>query len=241
MQGYAATQPFRPCATLFHVATERKRAPAGAAVLRDDITATIRDAVMQELAVVGYARMSIEAVARRAGVSKSAVYRRWSSKLDLVLEIVESVAGQRVQLPDTGSLLGDLRLACMVICRALRHPLASQIIPDLLAEAARNPQIGQTLQEALRTYQEVMGERLISRAVVRGELPAGVDYSFATDLIVGPVYWRLAVARTPLEPDEVLRLTEGIVGALRAVGQSSVSIQREASMQREASVIPQQP
>ncbi|WP_080640703.1 TetR/AcrR family transcriptional regulator [Salinispora arenicola] len=211
------------------MATERKRAPAGAAVLRDDITATIRDAVMQELAVVGYARLSIEAVARRAGVSKSAVYRRWSSKLDLVLEIVGSVVGKRVQLPDAGSLTGDLQLVCMTMCRALRHPLASQIIPDLLAEAARNPQIGRTLHEALRTYQEAMGERLINRAIVRGELPGGVDYSFATDLIVGPVYWRLAVARMPLEPDEVPRLASAMVGALRAVGEASVSFRGEAS------------
>ncbi|MEW2384534.1 TetR/AcrR family transcriptional regulator [Micromonospora sp. NPDC047707] len=210
--------------------TEKRRAPAGAAVLRDDITAAIRDAVMQELAVVGYARLSIEAVARRAGVSKSAVYRRWSSKLDLVLEIVGSVAGQRFLLPDTGSLTGDLELVFMIMSRALRHPLASQIIPDLLAEAARNPQIGQTLQGALRTYQQAMGERLISRAVARGELAAGVDHSVATDLIVGPLYWRLAVARVPLEPADVPRLAAAVVGALRVAGQLPVPSQSESSL-----------
>ncbi|MCX4385628.1 TetR/AcrR family transcriptional regulator [Micromonospora peucetia] len=196
--------------------TEKRRAPAGAAVLRDDITTAIRDAVMHELAVVGYARLSIEAVARRAGVSKAAVYRRWSSKLDLVLEIVGSVAGQRLQLPDTGSLTGDLELVFMIMSRALRHKLASQIIPDLLAEAARNPKIGQTLQQALHTYQQAMGERLISRAVARGELAAGLDHRVATDLIVGPLYWRLAVARVPLEPADVPRLVAAVVGALRA-------------------------
>jgi AcrR family transcriptional regulator len=59
-----------------------KRAPAGAAVLRGDITAAIRNAVMHELAEVGYGRLSIEAVARRAGVGKTAIYRRWSNKLE---------------------------------------------------------------------------------------------------------------------------------------------------------------
>ncbi|MFC4016537.1 TetR/AcrR family transcriptional regulator [Micromonospora sp. GCM10011542] len=195
--------------------TEKRRAPAGAAVLRADITSAIRDAVMHELAVVGYARMSIEAVARRAGVSKAAVYRRWSSKLDLVLEIVASVAGQRLLLPDTGSLIGDLEVTYLIMSRALRHPLASQILPDLLAEAARNPQIGQTLQLALRNHQQALGERLVGRAVARGELSA-VDPVAATDLIVGPIYWRLAVARVPLADAEVPRLAAAVAGALRA-------------------------
>ncbi|MFI6256875.1 TetR/AcrR family transcriptional regulator [Micromonospora zamorensis] len=195
--------------------TEKRRAPAGAAVLRADITSAIRDAVMHELAVVGYARMSIEAVARRAGVSKAAVYRRWSSKLDLVLEIVASVAGRRLLLPDTGSLIGDLEVTYLIMSRALRHPLASQIMPDLLAEAARNPQIGQTLQLALRNHQQALGERLVGRAVARGELSV-VDPVAAADLIVGPLYWRLAVARVPLADAEVPRLAAAVAGALRA-------------------------
>src|SRR4029450_9476488 len=74
-----------------YVATA-KRAPAGAAVLRGDITVAIRNAVMQELAEVGYGRLSIEAVARRAGVGKTAIYRRWRNKLEMVLETISAVA-----------------------------------------------------------------------------------------------------------------------------------------------------
>ena len=66
----------------------RRRTPAGAAVLREDVTEAIRAAVFEELAAVGYARMSIEGIARRAGVGKTAVYRRWRSKLHLVLHVV---------------------------------------------------------------------------------------------------------------------------------------------------------
>ena len=62
--------------------------PTGAAVLRGHITEAIRHAAAAELASVGYGRLSIEAVARRAGVAKTAVYRRWGSKLDMVLELV---------------------------------------------------------------------------------------------------------------------------------------------------------
>jgi AcrR family transcriptional regulator len=191
-----------------------KRAPAGAAVLRGDITAAIRNAVMDELARVGYGRLSIEAVARRAGVGKTAIYRRWSNKLEMVLEIVSDVAGRSVPLPDTGSFRGDLQLLLMIVSRALRHRLASQIIPDLMAEAARNPQIAETLHRALRTHQRAVGDKLVGQAVARGELPAGADPDVAVDLILGPLYWHLAVARAPIGDDYLDRLASAVTAAL---------------------------
>ena len=193
-----------------------KRAPAGAAVLRGDITVAIRNAVMQELAEVGYGRLSIEAVARRAGVGKTAIYRRWGNKLEMVLEIVSDVAGRSVPLPDTGSFAGDLQLIMMIVSRALQHRIASQIIPDLMAEASRNPQIAETLQKALRTHQQAVGDKLVGQAVARGELPEGTDPQVAVDLILGPLYWRLAVSRTPIDGDYLEKMIAAVTGALRA-------------------------
>ncbi|MFY1637370.1 TetR/AcrR family transcriptional regulator [Solwaraspora sp. WMMB335] len=193
-----------------------KRIPAGAAVLREDVTEAIRAAVLQELAAVGYGRMSIEGVARRAGVGKTAVYRRWSSKLEMVIEIISAVAVTVTALPDSGTLRGDLELYLSVAARALRHPLAGQIVPDLLAEAARNPAIAQTLQSALRDNQHAIGTLVTDRAVRRGELPADTDPDFVVDLMVGPLYWRLAVARTPLPRGYVARLAASVAAALAA-------------------------
>ncbi|MEU5911883.1 TetR/AcrR family transcriptional regulator [Micromonospora sp. NPDC047527] len=196
--------------------TEKRRAPAGAAVLRGEITTAIRRALMQELAAVGYGRLSIEAVARRAGVSKTAIYRRWSSKLDLVVEIVAAAAHGKLPVLDTGTLRGDLALLFQAVAHALRHPLASQIIPDLLAEAARNPAIDQTLRQVLHARQQEIGGRLVTRAVQRGELPADTDPDAAVDLIVGPLYWRLAIARLPLTDSYLDNLVESVASGLGA-------------------------
>jgi AcrR family transcriptional regulator len=200
------------------VTTEKRRVPAGAAVLRDEITTAIRRALMQELAAVGYGRLSIEAVARRAGVSKTAVYRRWSSKLDLVVEIVAAAAQGKLPVLDTGTLRGDLALLFQAVAHALRHPLASQIIPDLLAEAARNPTIDETLRQVLRARQQEIGGRLVARAVQRGELPGDTDPDAAVDLIVGPLYWRLAIARLPLTDSYLDNLVESVAAGLGATG-----------------------
>ncbi len=200
----------------------RRRAPAGAAVLREDVTEAIRTAVFEELAAAGYGRMSIEGVARRAGVGKTAVYRRWRSKLHLVLDLVSAVAVQGLPAPDTGSLEGDLRLLYEVSSRALRHPVAGQILPDLQAEAARNPEIREALDKALREGQHSVASGIVKAAVSRGELSESVDEELALDLISGPLYWRSVVMRSPLPTGYLDRLTAATAAGLRAMQGSGV-------------------
>ncbi|WP_329615960.1 TetR/AcrR family transcriptional regulator [Streptomyces brevispora] len=192
----------------------RRRVPAGAAVLREDVTDAIRSAVFEELAAVGFARMSIEGIARRAGVGKTAVYRRWKSKLHLVLDLVSAVAVRGMPAPATGSLYGDVRAVLELAAYALRHPLASQVIPDLLVEAARNPEISATIKAALLDPQLGIAAVVVRDAVARGELPQGSDPERALDLIVGPLYWRLAVVRGELPAGYLDDLAASAVAAL---------------------------
>ncbi|MFE1907821.1 TetR/AcrR family transcriptional regulator [Streptomyces gardneri] len=193
-----------------------RRTPAGAAVLREDVTEAIRDAVFEELAAVGFARMSIEGIARRAGVGKTAVYRRWKSKLSLVLDLVGAFAAQGVPVPATGSLDGDVRALLEMASYALRHPIASQVIPDLLVEAARQPEIADAIRAVLLDGQQGVMARIVREAVARGELPEDTDPAEALDLVVGPLYWRLVVVRTPLPEGYVDRLARAAVAGLRA-------------------------
>ncbi|MFH8409982.1 TetR/AcrR family transcriptional regulator [Streptomyces sp. NPDC018019] len=196
--------------------TGGRRMPAGAAVLREEKTEAIRAAVFEELAAVGFARMSIEGIARRAGVGKTAVYRRWRSKLHLVLDVVSAVAAEGLPSPDTGSLRGDVRTLLEVAARALRHPMASQIIPDLLAEAARNPEIAEALRSALLDSQQGVAAAMVARAVERGELRPGVDARLALDLMTGPLYWRLLVVRDELPKGYLDELALAVASALEA-------------------------
>ncbi|MFE0700406.1 TetR/AcrR family transcriptional regulator [Streptomyces sp. NPDC058872] len=193
-----------------------RRAPAGAAVLREDVTEAIRAAVFEELAAVGFARMSIEGIARRAGVGKTAVYRRWKSKLALVLDLVGAFAAQGLPAPASGSLYGDVRALLDVASHALRHPVASQVIPDLLVEAARQPEIAETVRAVLLDGQQGVMTRIVREAVARGELPTGTDPGRALDLVIGPLYWRLVVVRTPLPAGYVDGLARAAVAALTA-------------------------
>ncbi|MCX4526120.1 MULTISPECIES: TetR/AcrR family transcriptional regulator [unclassified Streptomyces] len=195
-------------------AAPSRRAPAGAAVLREDVTEAIRAAVLEELAAVGFSRMSIEGIARRAGVGKTAVYRRWKSKLHLVLDLVAVFAVDGLPVPATGSLYGDVRALLEVMSHVLRHPVASAVIPDLLVEAARNPEIADAVRGALLDGERRMAEGIISDAVARGELPASVDASRALDLAIGPLYWRQVVVREPVPASYLDDLARSVVAGL---------------------------
>ncbi|MEV0274238.1 TetR/AcrR family transcriptional regulator [Hamadaea sp. NPDC050747] len=202
---------------------DRAREPAGAAVRRPEITAAVLDAVVRELSEVGFGRLSVEGVARRAGVAKSAVYRRWNSKLEMVLELLSGMVSRRISLPDKGSLQADLTMVVDILSTVLEHPMAKNVLPDLLAEAARNPQIETTLHAAIQAAQRDVGDLLVSRAVDRGELPGTVDRELLTDLIAGPLYWRISVMRSHVPPGYADQLSEAIRCAVQAASRTGLA------------------
>ena len=61
-----------------------------------------------------------------------------------------------------------------------------------------------------------VGGQIVGQAVARGELPAGTDPDLAVDLMIGPLYWRLAVARTPIDDDYLEKLSAAVIAALKA-------------------------
>ena len=191
------------------------RTPTGAAVLQPEVTKAIADAVMWELAEHGYGRLSMEAVAKRAGVGKSALYRRWSSKDYMIASVVTEFSVNRAAEVDTGSLRGDLRETMQALIDWLTHPLFSRILPDLVAEDARHPGYGDGLRGAIGGPRREVGEVMLRRAIARGELPEDLDMEMALDVLAAPIYWRLVVRQAEPEPDYLDRLVED---ALRGLG-----------------------
>ena len=202
------------------VRAEPRRKPAGAAVLQEDVTSAIQAAVFAELAEVGYGRLSMESVARRAKVGKTALYRRWPSKRDMVVAIVSGLAAAAIPFADTGSLTGDVSAFLREAYEALRTPMVSEILPDLLAEGARSSELGDDLLSGVRDPRRARAGDLIRRAINRGELPNEVDIETAVDLLAGPLYWRITVVRTPTDLAYIDRLTQIVVAGIKAAAQA---------------------
>ncbi|MGW4842809.1 TetR/AcrR family transcriptional regulator [Nocardia brasiliensis] len=193
-----------------------RRTPTGAAVLQPEITKSITEAVLDELAEQGFARMSMEAVAKRAGVGKSALYRRWPSKLEMALAVLAEFSLSRAVVADTGSLRGDLRETLDGLLKWLTHPRFSRILPDLVAETTRNPELAEFVDTMIGTPRRTRGAELLRRAIDRGELPADLNIELALDVVAAPLYWRLSVRSAPIDSDYLDTLTDLLLRALGA-------------------------
>ncbi|NUR57169.1 MAG: TetR/AcrR family transcriptional regulator [Catenulispora sp.] len=194
-----------------------QRKPAGAAVLQETVTAAITSAMFDQLAEIGYARMSMDAVARRAGVGKAAVYRRWPSKQAMLIDLVgASILNNLPEVPDTGSLAGDVRGFLDVIVKQVADPRTKRIALDVLVETTRIPELADALHDVVDRPRRTAAAAVLTRAVERGELSADIDRELSLDLLVSPLLLRLL--RTDDEVDEayLARLTKVIVAGLDA-------------------------
>lgn len=194
----------------------RTRTPAGAATLQDRVTDALALAFFREWGRVGYTGLSIEAVARRAGVGKAAVYRRWPSKSAMAISLLTRVAVDRETPHDTGSLKGDVRAFLRHTARLIRRPLASRILPDIHAQARRSPALAEAMRREIQAPRRAAGAALLRRAVARGELPPSLDVDLALDLLGSLVYWRIVILGEPTDEAYLDRLSTLILRALEA-------------------------
>ncbi len=147
----------------------------------DVLNSAIFEATLDELAEVGYAKLTMERVAARAGASKASVYRRWPSRMELALDAVHHLAPDPTDLPDTGSLRGDA-LAFMRVAADLLAGPGGEALRGLLGDALADP--SRTLE--LRRHSRGTGHRVMQeitrRAVERGEINADAITSRRLDV-----------------------------------------------------------
>ncbi len=162
--------------------------PHGAAVLRAHKTEAIVQAVFAELAERGWSRLTVDAVAVRAGVGKPAIYRRWRSRDEMVLDCLVGV-GVGVALPaDTGILRDDLLAFTRQTVELLEHPVAGRVIAAVLSAVATDPVLAAQMSERFRTPRRTAARAAFQRAIDRGEIASDTDVELAIDLLAGPLY-----------------------------------------------------
>lgn len=159
--------------------------------------ARILQAALRQLAEDGYSRMSLDAVAIEAGVSKPTMYRRWPSKADMATAALRTV--QLSEPPvDTGSTVGDLAGTLKNFSRSLLRPNGMALIGTVLAEESHTPELLHLFRERIVSQRRAMLRSILERAEARGELRPGVDLDCVVNLLVGAFYARyLATSRIP--------------------------------------------
>jgi AcrR family transcriptional regulator len=154
-------------------------------------------AALELAAEHGTAGLAMEAVARRAGVSKETLYRWWRSKADVLLEALAERGEREIPIPDSGELAADLRRFMRATARALDPP-TQRILRALAAEAASDLAVAARVREAFLSRRRGALATILERAVERGELSAE-QAAIALDLAFGSLWYRLVFATGPLD------------------------------------------
>ncbi|TDD91837.1 TetR/AcrR family transcriptional regulator [Actinomadura rubrisoli] len=192
--------------------------PRGAAVLRPELTESIVAAVVEQLASRGYRGLTMDAVARGAGIGKAAIYRRWPSKEAMVIDVISRFAVDALPMPDTGSLAGDMKAFLSDAWDALTRPEVAAIARNLIGEMAYTPELAVMLRTRVSEPRRRNATALLQRAIERGDLPPAVDIDLALDVMAGPLALRTLIIGTPVGPDYLDRLTAMTLAALGAHG-----------------------
>ncbi len=174
-------------------------------------------ATLEELTETGYSALSLESIARRAGVNKTSVYRRWGTRETLVLDAVLQRATQRVPIPDTGSVRGDLLELAREIIANNSTPETQAVIRAFVAEAPRQSAFAAGGRE-FWTARFTADRQIIQRAIDRGELPPDTDPDLAIEALLGPLYLRLLITRAPLDAAYAQQLVDLLLVGLKTSG-----------------------
>jgi AcrR family transcriptional regulator len=156
-------------------------------------------AALEVLSEVGYDRLTMDMVASRARAGKAALYRRWSSKAELVVDAL-ALHHSALLEPDTGSLLGDLEALLEQGQPAQDDYLGTSIVAGLATACGRDPELARALNDRfLETGHKVL-RLVLGRAVARGEVPSGRDLEFIIEIIPALFFSRVLTSGRP--PDK---------------------------------------
>lgn len=156
--------------------------------------------------------VNIREIARQAGVHDTSIYRRWPTKEHLIFDALLDYSEDRLPIPDTGNLRGDLvayaalvtSYATTPIGQALRKAMA--VAEDNAAMAAGRAKFWQSRLDRARA--------VIDRAITRGELAADTDSATALELFVAPLHFRLLLTRLPIDDNITGQLVDVLVNGL---------------------------
>ena len=169
---------------------------ARAAILRS------ANAILEKKGIAGF---TIEAVAARAGVAKTTIYRWWPSKGSLAMAGFLAETAPKISYPNSGSAVADL-ISQLRRVAAVYGGKTGRVLAAILAEGQRDPNTMAAFIEGYARPRREEAKAILRAGVERGELRAEIDLEATLDALYGPIYYRLLVPLTPLEPEWVEKM-----------------------------------
>jgi AcrR family transcriptional regulator len=166
-----------------------------------NLDGVILDATIELLAKEGFARMSIEQIAARAGVGKPTIYRRWPSKVDLVIAALSRPHAER-STSGEGSVRERLVRLIEDLCISVRTERAKGVLAALVSEIPRDPELAAAVREVFLAKRQESAYALLREGIASGELrpDLDLDLELASDALVGPIMLRVLLTGGRVTP-----------------------------------------
>lgn len=172
----------------------------------------ILDAAFRLMAQQGYVRMSMEAVAAEAGVTRPTIYRRWPSKIELAMAALVAYCDSSRPLV-VGETRTDLIAEMEHFRRAILRPYGMSLLGTVLAEEHETPELLAAFRQSLVAPRRQALAAILQAARVRGELHADADLGLAVNMLVGALYAQY-LADTPFAEDWSTRVVDAALASL---------------------------
>lgn len=179
------------------------------------VRSAVLAATLAELRDKGYAALTVDGVAQRAGVHKTTVYRRWKDREALVVDALAEHFAADIPTPDTGSIESDLRLLARALVDSMTGPIGTAVQVAMHSDAGRLPEIAEARRQIFADRFR-RAEPVVSRAVERGELPPGTDPVLVLSTLAAPIHFRLLVSGEPVDQTVADRAAGVTLAAARA-------------------------
>ena len=172
--------------------------------------AAILDAAAELFCDVGYDALSMEGVAARAGVGKTTIYRRYPTKLELVIAASEHMGAGVPPFVERGDIRADLLAIAQAFAQMLTVTDVGRAIPMMIVAKTQNPELARA-HDAFVASRRAVSIGVVRRAIDRGELPADAEPELISDLLTGPIMLRVLVTGAPVTPRYLEQLVDSIL------------------------------
>jgi AcrR family transcriptional regulator len=174
-----------------------------------DIRRSVLKAVRELLGEHGYGALSPGAVAARAGVDRTTVYRRWPTRARLAADALLDLAELQIPMPDTGDLRKDLRRIARAVARQLSKPSVVALAGALVIASTEDAELSGFIEDFWQARFRAVGN-VIRRALAPGEAVRGTDPDQALERLVAPLYFRAIITSRPID-NQLIELCVGTV------------------------------
>lgn len=186
-------------------------------------TKELLEAILELAEESGYKGMTVEAVARRAGVGKHTIYRRWSNIAELLLDALSHVWVSDLDYRADGPVREDLREQFLRSSRALSTPPIGPVYRAVIAQAQSDPAVRDALYERFLVTVEQRTLERVQRAQRTGELDPEADLQFAAEVLSGALYYRELLTPRPIDDAAIDGLLDMFMAAYAAQPRSADS------------------